>query len=142
MKKIILMLLLAFLAVFCANPAISANLNEMSDEEAMALLAAEPPLTQTDIDTFVKHAPELQKAAEVDNETAYLEVIKEIGWTEIRAAYIHIKIGMAWAASEDPESAAMMQALFPPEMLPLPEERALVDKNMDKIKPFFNEETE
>lgn len=138
-RNFMLLLLLAFLT-FCAAPAVASELDEMSEEDAMAALAAEPSLTQADIDAFVKNAPALQTASEADDEAAYLKVIKEIGWSEIRAAYIPIKIGTAWAISQDPESAVIIQALFPQEMMPRPEEQTLVDKNIDKIAPLFAEE--
>lgn len=138
-KKIVLLLLLACLT-FCAVPAMASELDNMSEEEAMAALAAEPSLTQADIDTFVKNGPALQKVSEANDEEAYMQLIKKIGWTEIRAAYIPIKIGTAWAISQDPESGSIIQALFPAEMLPRAEEQALVEKNLDKVAPFFAEE--
>lgn len=138
-RNLILMLLLVCLT-FCTAPVFASELDNMSEEEAMAALAAEPSLTQADIDAFVTNAPALQKASEAEDETAYMKLIKEIGWSEIRAAYIPIKIGTAWAVSQDPESAVIIQALFPAEMMPRPEEQALVDKNIEKISPLFDEE--
>lgn len=138
-KKIILLLLLVFL-MFCAVPAIASELDNMSEEEAMAALAAEPSITQADIDTFIKNASALQKASDTEDEAAYMQLIKKIGWTEVRAAYIPIKIGTAWIISQDPESATIIQALFPVEMMPRTEEQALVEKNLDKVAPFFAEE--
>lgn len=138
-KKIILLLLLVFL-MFCAVPAIASELDNMSEEEAMAALAAEPSITQADIDTFIKNASALQKASDTEDEAAYMQLIKKIGWSEVRAAYIPIKIGTAWIISQDPESATIIQALFPVEMMPRPEEQALVEKNLDKVAPFFEEE--
>lgn len=139
-RNFAILLLLAFFTLFSATAVFAAGTDEMSDEEALAALAAEPPLTQEDIDTFVKNAPALQAAAEQEDEAAYMKLIEEIGWSEIRAAYIPLKIGIAWAVQEDPESAMIIQALFPPETMPKPEEQALVEKNMDKIAPFFAEE--
>lgn len=138
-RNLILMLLLVCLT-FCTAPVFASELDNMSEEEAMAALAAEPSLTQADIDAFVKNAPALQKASEDEDEAAYMKLIKEIGWSEIRAAYIPIKIGTAWAISQDPESAVIIQALFPPQMMPRPEEQTLVDKNIEKIAPLFDEE--
>lgn len=138
-KRIILLLSLVFFT-FCATSAMASDLENLSQEEAMAALAAEPSLTQTDIDIFVKNAPTILAASEAEDEDAYMQLIKKIGWSEIRAAYIPIKIGTAWAISQDPESASIMQALLPVEMMPRPEEQTLVEKNIDKIAPFFNEE--
>lgn len=138
-KKIILLLLLVFFT-FCATSAMAVDLEDLSQEEAMAALAAEPSLTQADIDTFVKNAPALLEASDAGVDAAYMQLIKNIGWSEIRAAYIPIKIGTAWAVSQDPESAAIIQALLPVEMMPRPEEQTLVEKNLDKIAPIFAEE--
>lgn len=138
-KKIVLLLLLAFLT-FCAMPAMAFEVESLSEEEALAALGAEPSLTQADIDALIKNASALEKASAAEDEDAYMQLIKEIGWTEIRAAYIPIKTATAWAFSQEPETAAIIQALFPPEMMPRPEEQALVEKNIDKLAPIFAEE--
>lgn len=139
-RNFMLLLLLVFLTFCCTAPVFASELDNMSEEEVMLALSAEPSLTQADIDTFIKNAPALQKFSENKDEAAYMQLIKEIGWSEIRAAYIPIKISAAWAMSQDSESAMFIQNLFPPEMLPRAEEQALVDKNIAKLLPLFNEE--
>ena len=141
LKKLIITLLIALMSAFCAMPALAQV--DLNDEEAvMAALGKEPALTQTDIDNFINHFPALNAAADADDDAALFALAKEIGWSEIRTIYVPLKIGGAWALSEDPESAAIIQALFPPEMMPNNDEIALVAQNKEKLAPLFEETAE
>lgn len=138
MKKLIVMLMFAVMVCFGAMPAM-AQLDYNDEEAVMAALAKEPPLTQADIDKFVTNFGELDKAAQSDNEAAFLELSKKIGWNEARVIYVPLKVGIAWSLEEDADSAAILEAMFPPELMPTAAEKELVKKNMANLAPIFEE---
>lgn len=131
MKKIIIALLITFIAFFCITPASFAQVVTSEENENIAILLAEPPLTQADIDAFVKYAPELYKLPEGDDAAAQ-KILDKASWTDVRLAYVAFKIAAATSIKMDPSSAAIFEAMMP-EMMPLPEEQALVEKNLAQI---------
>lgn len=131
MKKFIAWPVMVFMVFLCWASFSFAQQNTNTAEENMAILLAEPPLTQADIDAFVKYAPELYKLPEGDDEGAQ-KILQKAGWTDVRSAYVAFKIAAATSIKTDPSSAVIFEAMMP-EMMPLPAEQALVGKNMDQI---------
>lgn len=104
------------------------------DDALAAALAREAPLTQTDVDKFIRYFPELDHAA--DDDAATQNILRQAQWTETRMVYVVFKIGYTLVMLEDPESEAFFQNFFP-EFMPLKSERALIQHNIEKISALI-----
>lgn len=108
-------------------------------DEAMAALAKEPAFTQQELDTYIKYLPELLVASENEDTAAVQAIAEKAGWTEIRLAYISLKIGNGYGIVKSPEYAEFAKELFPPELLPTANENELIAKNMPALDKVFGE---
>ena len=104
-----------------------------TEAEVIAAFGKEGPLTQKDIDGYLKVMPKAQEAAADPTKAANL--YKDAGFTEIRGAYVGAKMGMAMMAVQmgDQADAVMTQNNVPDVLKPSKDEIELVKKNMDKI---------
>lgn len=134
------MLLLALAVIFCVttNTAVMAQ-QPSTMEEVETAFAKEKPLTQTDIDTFIKIGPQMVQLSQTNDIVAAEKIIREAGWSEIRGSYITAKISNAYAMNADPEFAQMIMeaAGMPQILLPTDAELKLVADNMDKLEAIF-----
>lgn len=136
--KVILSLALILTTCLCAVPASMAQSN---DHAAMmeAVFAEEPPLTQTDIDNFLKIGPDMVKAALANDTASAAKALKQVNWTETRGSYITAKISNAYAIQLNPEMARSMleSAGMPKFLLPTDSELALVQSNIAALDKIF-----
>lgn len=100
------------------------------DDALAAALAREAPLTQADVDKFIKYFPELDRVA--GDDAATQNILRQAQWTETRMVYVVFKIGYTCVMLEEPESKDFFQAFFP-EFMPLESERALIQQNIDSV---------
>ena len=103
----------------------------------MEAFKKEAPLTQKDVDIFIKMMPELSKVA--NDEAKVLEIIKKNGLTEMRGAYVSAKMGVAFMALSQGGAEAIdaMMAQVPEQIRPTKSELDLVKKNQDAIQKVF-----
>ena len=97
----------------------------------------EAPLTQKDVEIFIKMMPELSKVA--NDEAKVLGIIKKHGLTEMRGAYVSAKMGVAFMALSQggEEAVEAMMAQVPEQIRPTKSELELVKKNQDAIQKVF-----
>lgn len=132
-KKSILTLILVLAACLGAAPAVMA---QASVDTAMfeAVFAKEPPITQTDIDNFIKITPYMTQNASVNDIAKIMEIFEQAGWTEIRASYVSAKTINAYAINKDPEARSLMESAgIPSILMPTDAEMALVLKNFETL---------
>lgn len=109
------------------------------EEEAKQAFAKEKPLTQADIDLFIKMAPRVF-ATENPNEGA--KFFKEAGLTDTRGAYIMTKVSLAMMQIEGESNSANIMAGVPEPMRPTKAEMELVTKNRAALDKVVNSEGE
>lgn len=137
-KKVMLSLAAALFICFCLTPfAMAQTANEAALLEAV--FAKEPPLTQKDIDMFIKIGPDMVKAASANDVGAATAALQKASWTEARGSYVTAKISNAYAMSLSPDMAKSMleSAGMPSILLPTADELKLVQNNMDKLTEVF-----
>lgn len=128
MKTLISFVFVIVLGLFHNGKALA---NDIEIDDALAAaLAQEAPLTQEDIDKFIKYFPELDRI--VGDDIAQQNILRQAQWTETRMIYVVFKIGYTLVMLEEPESEAFFQTFFP-EFMPLESERALIEQNVDKV---------
>ena len=100
--------------------------------EMAAAFAKEPPLTQKDINAFIKFAPEMQLK---DDGTVNTSPITRAGLSEMRGSYVMIKLPFAYAMAADPDQGAMLMQLTqaPASLKPSTAEINLIKKNFDAL---------
>lgn len=128
----------AIFACFCLAPL---ALAQTATDAALieAVFSKEPPLTQQDINTFIKIGPEMIKAASANDVGAATAALQKANWTEARGSYVTAKVSNAYAMNLNPEMAKSMleSAGMPSILLPTPAELELVKNNMDKLDKVF-----
>lgn len=137
-QKLILILVLSLTICLCAAPAPMAQSNAY-DAMIEAAFAEEAPLTQADIDKFLKIGPEMVKAAIANDINSATKVLQQVDWTETRGSYVTAKISNAYAINLNPEAARSMlkSAGMPELLLPTDSEMALVQKNIAALDQVF-----
>ena len=133
-------LLLALAVIFCVTANTTALAQQPATmEEVEAAFAKEKPITQADIDTFIKIGPQMVQASQSNDIAAAEKIIKDAGWSEIRGSYVTAKISNAYAMNANPEFAQMIMeaAGMPQILLPSPAELKLVADSMDELGAIF-----
>lgn len=100
-----------------------------NNADPFAKIAA--PITQAQVDAYVKAIPQL-----VDNQgnnNRLQKIYTEIGGTDIKGAYVVAKISAAYAIVEMPAQKDSILSQFPESVWPSDAEIDLVTKNKDKI---------
>lgn len=107
--------------------------------EVQAAWANEPPLTQADIDSYVKILSQLMDIAraEFDRE-AFLPVFEQAGWNVVHGSYVLAKMNMALTLLEVPELEAKFSKAMPKNALPTAAEKELVRQNLNRIEQCRN----
>lgn len=136
-KKTVLSLACAIIVCLCAVPAMAQLGGDFAALESA--LANEPPITQQDIDTFVKIGPDMVKAATANDQAKAAELLGQAGWSEIRGSYVTAKISNAYAISLYPDMATSMlrDAGMPEVLMPTEAELKLVQQNRATLDAVF-----
>lgn len=129
---------LSLVLLLSAVPALAQS--EASDEispEIIAALKNEPPLTQADIDTFIKIMPEMSKAAEKDPAQA-VKIYEKAGLTENRFGLIFSKVTLGmFVASGIPKETLTSGQDVPEVLVPSDAEIELIKKNLEALEKAF-----
>lgn len=133
MKTLVFILFMTIIGLCHSGKAMADDIE--IDETLAAALAQEAPLTQADIDKFIRYFPELDRAA--DDDAATQKILRQAQWTKTRMVYVVFKIGYTLTMLEEPESEAFFQSFFP-EFMPLESERALIQHNIDKVSALID----
>jgi hypothetical protein len=96
-------------------------------------MSREPPLTESDVDAYVRHLPQITALRE--DPSGLPGLLSSTGWTESRLAYVATKAGLSLLGSLDPQALEAKAA--PPFAVPTPAEEALVlSREADIAKAF------
>lgn len=104
---------------------------EESGYDAADPFKNQAPITQADVDTYIKVIPQITASA--GDEAKLMAIYKDAGWDEWRGAYVLSKVGTAYAISMSPDYAEMMTAQLPDSLKPSQAEIDMVAKSQDKI---------
>lgn len=132
LKTLFVVLIMVTLGLFHSGKALADDIE--IDEALTTALAQEAPLTQEDIDKFIKYFPELD---DVDgDDIAQQNILRQAQWTETRMIYVVFKVGYTLVMLEEPDSEAFFQTFFP-EFMPLESERVLIQQNIEKVSALI-----
>lgn len=125
-------LLTSFVACGAAFAGTQAELQQQAIAEAMAAMANEPPLTQADIDAFLKMAP--QAEAVMSDPAATVKLYQDNNMTPQRFGVVggKISVGVLLSQGVTREQLASF-GQFPEYMVPNDDEVALIGKNIETI---------
>lgn len=114
--------------------------SEAENAKLMAAFAKEGPLTEADLQTFIKIAPVLLEAVDANDEALGLKLMEGAGWGEIRGAYVTSKIGNGYMMLTDAENAQILFDLveMPEFLIPGPKEITLINKYQTELSKFFD----
>ena len=124
MKKFLWMLAVILLLT-------SVNVSTALAEED--IFAGEPPLTQTDIDNYLKLGPEALKAVENNDIPGLSRILKPTGIDQMRAYFFYTKISCGYVMLIAPDMVDSLLSSIPPSGMPNEAELALIEKNLDAI---------
>jgi len=129
---------LSLLLILTAAPALAqSGASDDITPEIIEALKKEPPLSQADIDTFVRIMPEMSKAAEKDPAEA-VKIYEKAGLTENRFGLIFSKVTLGmFVASGIPKEALMSGQDVPEVLMPGDAEIELIKKNMAALEKAF-----
>ena len=129
---------LALIVMLTAVPALAQS--EAADDltpEIIAALKKEPPLSQADIDTFIRIMPEMSKVAEKDPAEA-VKIYEKAGLTENRFGLIFSKVTLGmFVAGGIPKEALVSGQDVPEVLVPSDAEVELIKKNMAALEKAF-----
>lgn len=137
MRKIFLlagMVMISVGAAVSAQAQAPVNLETLSPELA-AVLAREVPLTQADIEVYMKFLPRVPQAA--GNENSMTLLFQSTGLTESRFLYVFGKIPIAFDLASGSSAQDLKLDQVPPALRPTPDETALVKKNIEPLRKAF-----
>ena len=139
LKKTLLTLTLALGLVAFGSSLAQAQTAGPIPPEVLAALAKEPPISQADLDAYLKALPQMLKA--MTDEAAAAEMLKTAGMTDMRFSYVAAKINLAMnlAAGATPEQLGMSQ--IPDVIKPTQAEQDLVKKNLPALQKGVEEMT-
>ena len=140
-RKITLTLLMTLISIAGTGYALAQTADaEAENAKLMAAFANEGPLTETDIQTFIKIAPALLEAVDANDETRGLKLMEEAGWGEIRGAYVTSKIGNGYMMLTDAEDAQTLFELveMPASLIPGESEMAVITKYQADLAKIFD----
>lgn len=99
--------------------------------EFVAAMRAEPPLTQQDIDTYIRVWPTL--GPNQHDKTRAAQILRDAGWTENRAAYVTNKIMVTQPYAVGAPQNDIAAIHIPDYFKPTTDEITLVRRNLDRI---------
>ncbi len=130
--------LLIALALFLPAGAALAQMGAFPPE-VMAALQKEPPVTNADIDAYIKMLPQMP-AALSGGEAGLVKLYEGLGLTQMRFTYIMSKIGIAHSLAMGRFNAERLDTEGVPEFLrPTDAEKALVAGRMDELNRIVEE---
>ena len=136
LKRSLSVLSLLLLLSAVPAPAQSGEADEITPEIIEAL-KKEPPLTQADLDTFIRIMPEMSRAAEKDPSQA-VKIYEKAGFTENRFGLIFSKATLGMFMASGISREALMSGQDVPEVLmPSDAEVELIKKNMAALEKAF-----
>lgn len=137
MRKIIFLLLITAMLGITALPAFAAS-REATQEQTEAIFKRLDPLSQNDIDIFVKHAKALMGAA---NDADFKIACKNAGFSSnIRGYYVMTKLQLGYGMLEEPDYAEFVatQIYLPQALVPTGDDMELIKKNKRLLKKVFD----
>lgn len=120
-----LVLTLAAGPVFAQEAANTADSDEAFTSAELAALAKEPPLSQSDIDIFIKIA----EASEEDSD----KVVADSGLSETRMALVLTKVSLGMMIASGVPSEMLLTDEVPKVLQPSDSEIDLIRRNLDKL---------
>lgn len=106
----------------------------MAEED---VFAGQPPLTQTDIDNYLKLGPDALRAVENNDISGLSRILKPTGIDQMRAYFFYTKISCGYVLLIAPDMAADLLSSIPPSGMPNEAELALIEKNLDAINSLI-----
>jgi hypothetical protein len=137
-KKPLILLILILMTV---SPALSSAQGEIQSDIPSAIvdtLAAEPPLSQADIDAYIKIMPELARL--LSNPQSAEVLAASLNLSQIRFSYITAKVPltMALVFGADPKELGLEDSL-PQALRPSEAESRLVQDNLEALLKVADE---
>lgn len=133
LKKTLLTLSMALVLAFVATSSFAQMPGAgQIPPEMVEAFAKEKPLTQADVDAYIKMMPELAKAG--GNPEAATKVYKDAGLSEIRFSYIMTKVSLGMSLGMGMTAEQLGLGDMPEAILPNKEEIELVKKNQEKVQ--------
>lgn len=140
-RKTILSIALGLLVALTASVAIAQVPGAAQiPPEVLEALQKEPPLSQADVDAYLKIMPEMPKAMSDPN--ALVKAYEAAGLTEVRFSYIVSKIALAQAMNMGAKASDLQLDQLPEVLRPTDADVALVKKNMDALNKAAMEMTQ
>lgn len=99
--------------------------------EALELFAKEPPVTQADVDLYLKALPEMPKV--MANPEGLTQLYKDLGLTEARFSFIVAKISLAHSLALGATEEQLGMNNIPEVIRPAESDKALVQQNLDEL---------
>ncbi|MDR0882489.1 MAG: hypothetical protein LBP55_08100 [Candidatus Adiutrix sp.] len=131
-RKTLLTLALLLALALCPSPAPAQSpLAGAIPPELEAALKKEPPLTQTDIDAYLKILPQLGSV--LSDPAAIAKLSESAGLTDVRFNYITAKIGVSQALAQGATAEQIGLSNFPEVLRPSETEITLVKTNIPKL---------
>lgn len=133
-RKILLTLALA-LSLALASTLALAQMSPMGaalPQEMASALEKEKPLSQADIDAYVKLLPKMGVAA--TDPAALAKLYEGAGLSEVRFTYISSKVGLGMALAAGATADQLNLNQMPEVLRPTDEEVALVKKNLSELQ--------
>ena len=128
-KRLVLLVI-----TLCSLAAPAFAFEEPTVAEIQASWAAEPALTQTDIDTYLIIWPQLMDhAREGLVKEDFRPVFRANGWSDIHGSYVLAKMNMALIIIDAPDMLDKLTKSMPRNAMPTPTELELVKQNYAKI---------
>lgn len=129
MKNRFVTLLFAF-ALVCGAAAAATPAEQQA--QAMAALAQQPPLSQADLDAFVKMVPEISKV--MNDPNAIMKLYQDNGVSPERFALVSSKITIGFMMNQGMTKDQILATGQVPEvMIPNDAELALIKKSQDAL---------
>lgn len=114
MRKFMLLAAIVSFLLGTAVPVIALALSPAEE----AKMQAEMPLSQADIDAFIRYGPSLIRAFNADDTSMASTIMLQTGWNKIRGTYVISKIGNGYAINIQPLLAkAMLEGAGMPAVL-------------------------
>ncbi len=107
--------------------------------EVLEALAKEPPLTQADVEAYLKIMPEMPKA--MNDPSILIKAYEGAGLTEVRFSYVVSKIALAQAMSMGASAEQLGLDRLPEVLRPTEADRELVNKNKEALGKAAEEMT-
>ncbi|UQZ89033.1 hypothetical protein C4J81_07400 [Deltaproteobacteria bacterium Smac51] len=108
--------------------------------EVLDALKSEPPLSQADVDAYLKIMPDMPKA--MSDPSALVKAYEAAGLSEVRFSYIVSKIALAQAMNMGATAEQLNINQLPDVLRPTDADKELVKKNMDALNKAAMEMTQ